>query len=380
MLLRSIIFAGAVQGLFLILLLQSKNKGAQSDYYLMLWLFLVSMQLFFYYDNQNTSPFFNGISGIFAFSIPLLSGPILFQYICSLSFGKKVVYKRLIIYFAPWLAYIFMTGGIKLSHPLDIFIKFGYPHFSSNISSVTVYLFTLPMAIVPGCYAVMGLVELRRYQKSLPDEYSYTENINLNWLKWLVFTILILFLVLFLFIRFGTQTHLASGDTLFVYVGALLSLYVFLVGYFGFRQSNLFVSAKREMSVENMRIDVPYKKSGVDRSAVEQIYLRLLRHMEIQKPFLRNDLSLALLANQLSINSNQLSQVINQKSGSNFFVFVNRYRVEEVKIKLLDPSLSHLSILGIAYDCGFRSKSAFNRIFKEITGVGPREFQRENQP
>lgn len=195
MLLRSIIFAGAVQGLFLILLLQSKNKGARSDYWLMLWLFLVSMQLFFYYDNQDTSPFFNGISGILAFSIPLLSAPILFQYICSLSFGKKVGYKRLIIYFAPWLAYILVTTGIKMSHPLDIFMKSGYPHFSSNISSVAVYLFTLPMAILPGCYAVMGLVELLRYQKSLPDEYSYTENINLNWLKWLVFTILILFQV-----------------------------------------------------------------------------------------------------------------------------------------------------------------------------------------
>ncbi|WP_235048355.1 helix-turn-helix domain-containing protein [Arcticibacter svalbardensis] len=234
------------------------------------------------------------------------------------------------------------------------------------------------MAIIPGLYAIMGLVVLLRYQKSLPDEYSYTETINLNWLKWLVFTILVLFLVLFLFIHFGTQLHLISGNTLFGYVGALLSLYVFLIGYFGLRQSTILMLAITKMTAENVTKDAPYKKSGIDQSAVEHIYLRLLSHMETQKPFLRDDLSLAQLANQLSINSNQLSQVINQKSGSNFFVFVNAYRVEEVKTKLLNPSFSNFSILGIAHDCGFRSKSAFNRIFKEQVGVGPRDYQRKN--
>lgn len=377
MLLRSIIFAGAVQGLFLILLLRSKNKNNQADYWLMLWLFLVSIQLFFYFDNPNSNAFSNGPLGIFAFSIPLLSAPILFQYIFSLSFGKKLGYKRLAIYLAPWLAYLIVTIAIKLNYPLDVFIKSGYPHFSSNIPTIAIYLFTLPMAILPGFYAIMGFVVLLRYQKSLPDHYSFTEYINLNWLKWLVFTILILFIVLFIFIRFGTQTHLVSRKTLFVYVGALLSLYVFLVGYFGLRQSTLLMAATTAVTAEHMEIEVPYKKSSLDQSAVDQIYLNLLSHMEIQKPFLRDDLSLSILANQLSLNSNHLSQVINQKSGSNFFVFVNAYRVEEVKRKLLDNSLSHLSILGIALDCGFRSKSAFNRIFKEQVGVGPREYQKK---
>jgi AraC-like DNA-binding protein len=86
-----------------------------------------------------------------------------------------------------------------------------------------------------------------------------------------------------------------------------------------------------------------------------------------------------MLASQLTLNQNQLSQVINQKSGNNFFVFVNTYRVEEVKKRLLDSSFSHLSILGIAYDCGFRSKSAFNRIFKAQVGLSPLEYQREHK-
>jgi len=379
MLLRSVIFTGAVQGLFQILLLRSKNRNTQADYWLMLWLFVVSIQLFFYYDDLSPLPYSDGIFGVFAFSIPLLSAPILFQYIYSLSICKNEDYKYLGIYFVPWLVFILVTVSIKVSHPFDIFIKFGYPHFSNKISPVIAYIFTLPMAIVPGIYSIMGLIVLHRYQRSLPDRYSYTETINLNWLQWLVFSIIILFIVLFIFIRFGTQGRFIPGNTVFEYVGAVLSVYVFLVGYLGLRQSTLLKTAATDHVTENVEPDAPYKKTGLDETAVEQIYLRLLNHMEIQKPYLLDDLSLSLLAEQLSISSNQLSQVINQKSGSNFFVFVNAYRVEEVKIKLLDPSLSHLSILGIAYECGFRSKSAFNRIFKEQTGISPAVYQHQNK-
>ena len=379
MILRSVIFTGAVQGLFQILLLRSKNRNTQADYWLMLWLFVVSVQLFFYFDDLAPLPYSDGIFGVFAFSIPLLSAPILFHYIYNLSTGKNVDFKRLMIYLAPWLTFILVTVSIKISQPLDIFIQFGYPHFSNKISPGIPYIFTLPMAIVPGIYAIMGLMVLHHYQKSLPDRYSYTETINLNWLQWLVFSIIILFIVLFIFIRFGTQGRFIAGNTVFGYVGAVLSVYVFLVGYLGMRQSTLLMTPAINRVTENVEPDGPYKKTGLDETAVEQIYVRLLKHMVIQKPFLSDDLSLALLAEQLSISSNQLSQVINQKSGSNFFVFVNAYRVEEVKIKLLDPSLSHLSILGIAYECGFRSKSAFNRIFKEQTGISPAAYQRQHK-
>jgi AraC-like DNA-binding protein len=377
MLLRSILFTGAVQGLFQILLLRSKNRNQQADYWLMLWLLLVSMQLFFYFENLSGDPMSEGITGIFAFSIPLLSAPVLFEYICSISFGKNVNYRRLIVYFGPWLIYIIATVGLKLRGPSDIFILSGYPHFSDTIAASVVYLFTFPMAIIPGIYAIMGFNVLLRYQKSLPHRFSYTEHINLNWLKWLVFSILILFVLLFLFIRISTQTHLVSADSVFLYVGVILSVYVFLIGYFGLRQSTLMMSAQMDIDAKHPEVIVSYKKSGLDDSTVEQIYQRLLIHMETTKPYLQDDLSLSLLADQLALNPNQLSQVVNQKSGGNFFVFVNAYRVEEVKAKLVDPSFSHLSILGIAYACGFRSKSAFNRIFKAQAGISPKEYQRK---
>ena len=102
--------------------------------------------------------------------------------------------------------------------------------------------------------------------------------------------------------------------------------------------------------------------------------------MDEHKPFLNEDLSLAILAGELNITANQLSQVINQKTQTNFFNFINGYRVVAVAAKFKDPAMAHFSILGIAYDCGFRSKSSFNKIFKETTGQTPLEYRKAIAP
>ena len=113
----------------------------------------------------------------------------------------------------------------------------------------------------------------------------------------------------------------------------------------------------------------------MDEEMCEQLFQQLKHHMEENKPFLAEDLSLSMLAVQLALTTNQLSQVINQKSAVNFFTFVNGYRVEVVKERLNDPAYSHYSILAIGYDCGFRSKSSFNKIFKEMVGKTPSEYR-----
>jgi len=376
MLLRTILFTGAVQGIFQLLLLRAKNKYHPADYWLMGWLFLVSAQLFFYYENTAVHSLLTGLGGGLAFSIPLISAPVLYQYIRSLSFNKQPDRLTCALYILPWMSYVIFIFATMTLYPAGLVISSGYPHFNATIPDIVIYLLTYPMAVIPGGYAIMGLIILYRYQQRLPDNYSYTESINLNWLKWLVISILLLFIFLFGLIRFGTQQRLLSAEDLFLYVGAILSGYVFVIGYLGLRQNTLLLSATKDLPLTAHSTAVPYQKTGLDDAAVERIYLQLLGHMETEQPYLKDDLSLAILAQQLDLNTNQLSQVINQKAGSNFFTFVNRYRVDAVKIKLKDTAFAHLSILGIAYECGFRSKSAFNRIFKEQTGMSPGQYQK----
>lgn len=93
-----------------------------------------------------------------------------------------------------------------------------------------------------------------------------------------------------------------------------------------------------------------------------------------QKLYLEPELSLSDLATKLKTNTSVLSAAINQNFGKNFNDFVNEYRVEEVKRQLKDPANTHLSLLGVALECGFNSKSTFNRAFKKFTGQSPKEF------
>ncbi len=87
------------------------------------------------------------------------------------------------------------------------------------------------------------------------------------------------------------------------------------------------------------------------------------------------DLSLNVLAEKLGLTPHELSRIINSALKKNFHDFISEYRVTEVARKMQDPAYDHITLLGIAYDSGFNSKSTFNRIFKEVTGKSPVEYK-----
>ena len=103
---------------------------------------------------------------------------------------------------------------------------------------------------------------------------------------------------------------------------------------------------------------------------------RLLSLMAEERPWLEPELTLAELALRLRTNTSLVSHVINTGCGQNFNDFVNRYRVAEAERKLQDPRLGHYSLVGIALESGFNSKSTFNRVFKKLTGRTPSEVTR----
>ena len=82
------------------------------------------------------------------------------------------------------------------------------------------------------------------------------------------------------------------------------------------------------------------------------------------------------LSKQFGVNRNQLSQLINEGVGENFYDFINKYRVEEVKRLMADPQKQNYSLLGLALDAGFKSKSTFNLVFKRFTGLTPTEYKK----
>lgn len=114
-------------------------------------------------------------------------------------------------------------------------------------------------------------------------------------------------------------------------------------------------------------VPTPNNDNSDWRPKIEQVFKE-------QQLYLDPELSLSDLATKLKTNTSVLSAAINQNFGKNFNDFVNEYRVEAVKRQLKDPAKAHLSLLGVALECGFNSKSTFNRAFKKFTGKSPKEF------
>lgn len=377
MLLRSFIITGFIQGFFLILLLKSKGKNSVSDTLLMVWLALVSGQLLFYYDNLSAVPLAPKPLQLMGFAMPLLSSPMLYFYIHSFSFRTQSRWSAHWGHLLPYLLYCLVGFWFSFSSVGGISFQYGLPMFGADVPRGLQFALPVPLALIPGFYTFLGLRVLIDYQRQLPENYSYTERINLNWLKWVVLSLLILFVSLFLLIRFGVNFGYVTKEDVFALVGSVLAFYVFFIGFFGLKQTTFFTDIPVTPNPESPPdAKATYKNSGLSQETVDDLFEKLIRHMAAHKPYLDENLSLSTLAQQLDLTTNQLSQVINQKTASNFFNFINNYRVEAVKKKLKDPAYAHYSILAIGYECGFQSKSSFNKVFKQLVGTTPLAYQK----
>jgi AraC-like DNA-binding protein len=93
------------------------------------------------------------------------------------------------------------------------------------------------------------------------------------------------------------------------------------------------------------------------------------------KAWLEPELTIKDISNKINVPIYQISQTINDEFEMNFFTFINRYRLEEVKNRLRLRKYRDYSILQIALECGFNSKSSFNSLFREYTGKTPTQYR-----
>jgi AraC-like DNA-binding protein len=104
-------------------------------------------------------------------------------------------------------------------------------------------------------------------------------------------------------------------------------------------------------------------------------YIELLkRTIEIDKLYQNSSFSLKDLSQSINLHPNKLSWLLNEHLALNFNEFINRYRLEHFKKAVLQPENSHFTLLGIAYESGFNSKTVFNTFFKKETGLTPRQW------
>ena len=146
--------------------------------------------------------------------------------------------------------------------------------------------------------------------------------------------------------------------------------------YVGLNAYYLNLKQFREETAEVKTEEELFEEEDESSEEIQQWKQKLIAFMDKEMPYLDPELSLSQLAQQLQTNSNHLSQVINAGFGRNFKDFINAYRVEAVKKTLSNDDKKHLTLLGIANDCGFNSKATFNRTFKKFTQQTPSEFSK----
>ena len=224
---------------------------------------------------------------------------------------------------------------------------------------------------------------LSRYQSAIKDVLSSIEQVQLQWLRNI--TVVGLTAVSLFFIE---DLLMMRGINLsnFIFTSVFLAAYVFGMGYVGFLKSEIFSSPAAAGAMEELKgIDEgeisegrKYERSGLSDEDARRHLEALLALMEEKKPYLESALTLSQLAALLSISPHNLSEVINTREKKSFYDFINGYRVDRVKIDLIDPAKRHMKILSLGFDAGFNSKAAFNTVFKQHTGMTPSDFRRKN--
>ncbi len=369
-----ILNAGLGIGILMFLLLLFKQHKKQGDYFFLGWILATLGQIAFY---EITIYRFTlqGFGAILGFGLPLLGAPLLFLYILSLT-CHTVSWKTIVPHLSIYVIYVLVLLSFQRYDEATLIASNGYFH-PPNKASLWMQYYAIPLAISGLIYCLWDLLLLRKHRQNIVELFSFDEKIDLKWVGYIVYSYLILFILASFLIFGAVQFQLFPVENAFALVGICLSLMLIAFGFYGFRQTAIFSNLEPRNLVEETSFSgtASYVKSGLTVDKISNLANRLTTQMETEKPFLNEDLSLSILAEQSQISQSHLSQIINQHFQRNFYDFVNQYRVEEAKKKLSSPEFDHLSILGIAFECGFKSKSSFNRYFKKYTGSSPSEFK-----
>lgn len=223
-------------------------------------------------------------------------------------------------------------------------------------------------------YSLLSWYKIRVHQKRVLLYSSNVHEIDLFWLERLIIGVFLLIVaVIFYNILFFKQS-------LDVVMSSIQLLFIYFVAYYSLRQKEIYPFSEANTSEillmqEQQDLEETRKKIVSDEEIVIQKN-RLHKFMLKEKPYIDPELNLVKLADLFNITPHKLSYIINTGFNRNFFNFINGYRVEEAKVLLLNPKMEQYSILGIAYESGFNSKTSFNNTFKNITGLTPTEFKK----
>ncbi len=296
--------------------------------------------------------------------VVLTKGPVLYFYVASLTQHAFRLRLHHLVHLLPlvvaWLCLaIFGIDSDAMRWRSDIATPF--------TQQLVDYLWHATK-VVPFVYGVGAVYLTIRYFNTLKDQYSSISSSEPGWLMALTlgftlswaFSIFVHISAQFLSVEMADLLGISENYVVFVLINGL---FTYSLAY----AHNLLTTKP----VESTR---PAASDKPDEVAIAKVQAG----MEEEKLYLEHNLNIEEFSTRIDLPVRDVSGVINKHFGTNFFEFMNSYRVEEAKRLLRDESMSDLTILDILLQAGFNSKSAFHRFFKRLTGMSPSEYRKQN--
>lgn len=374
-----VIYIGGISiTLFLFLLILNKRQKNTADMILTVWLFFTLFDLILiglYGSGQ-----IQKMPKLFGWELPFpyLHGPFLYLYILFISGQQRYKWS----YLAHFIPAVTVSIVLALSLPDAVVENRGLYHLSAQYD----LLFTVMETgfVISGIiYISLSLFLLYNHRRNIKGQYSNTEKINLDWMRYLIIGMGVIWLVI-IFARIPSVMF------------PVITLFIFLFGYFGIRQVGVFTDVSilygtlppeiidPNENSEGTKISaakvekIKYEKNRIDELEMDRIHAALNMLMEDQECYQNPDLTLGDLAKLLMVTPGTLSQVINTKEQKNFYDYINLFRIEAFKRLVLLPENRQFNIVSLAFECGFSSKTSFYRNFKKVTNMSPSEYLIKN--
>ena len=385
-----ITFLGIIQGIILSVLLFSRSKGkAQSNLFLGCFIAAIALYL--------STP---GLQQLWGWKFVWLTDPLTFVigpllYLYVLSFSRRVPAKEVLLHLC-W-AIIYYPVVYIYTTLMEPFVnnQFTVEQSPYNWFSFLIVIVKFGQLLL---YYFLCRKALRHHRQIITDNFSETSRIDLLWVRRVANLYLVL-VIISIFLYVLTQQFPTRMYTISLFNLVLLSCFIYYVSIRGLLQPVLFRHRSEliilhqdpksetggnapEPEINNeVRNAKPekYQRSSMEKAKQQEICDRAIDVLEKEKLFTEPELTLQELADQIKFPPYQVSQSLNECLGKSFYDLVNGYRLEEAKRLLLDPSKSNLTILSIGFEAGFNSKTTFNTVFKQKTGLTPTAFRKQKE-
>ncbi|MEM9832358.1 MAG: helix-turn-helix domain-containing protein [Bacteroidota bacterium] len=360
------VIVGIVQGLLTSTLLLVKREH-RSDTYLALAIIafcLLSSKILLHTLGLWDTPIFR----FFPLGIDLAIQPLIYFYVVLLIEPKTKISHWDFLHFLPFalseiyslIVYINVLSVTDLDAKDAIAEQF----YFNQVKFIEDYLTLISVFT----YLTIGLLILRNYNQWLETNISDSSYPTFKWLRNILLQLLVIGIFLLINLSldriFSFDSSSFSRWQLFY---MLIAVHIYYLGFIGYKRTDYLPQGVTAKSAE-------VKK--VSREQIDKIKRKVEEALEKDEEYLNPQLSASELAKKIGTSQSDLSYVINSGFRKNFRELINDYRVKEAKSKLIDPSCSHLSVVGIAFEAGFNSEASFYRIFKKATGMSPAEYQR----